>query len=61
MEKIHLRTPRQPKKAVALVTPECVAWFNHRRILEPIGCIPAGEAEANYCRQIASQVTKVEA
>jgi hypothetical protein len=28
-----------------------VAWFNHHRLLEPIGCIPLAEAEANYYRQ----------
>jgi putative transposase len=26
-----------------------VDWFNHRRLLEPIGNIPRAEAEANYC------------
>ena len=26
-------------------------WFNHRRILEPIGDRPPAEAEAAYCRQ----------
>jgi transposase InsO family protein len=32
-----------------------VAWFNHQRLLEPIGYIPPAEAEANYYRQLASQ------
>lgn len=29
-------------------TLEWVDWFNHRRLLEPIGNIPPAEAEANY-------------
>jgi TnpA family transposase len=29
-----------------------VAWFNHNRLLEPIGYIPPAEAEANYYRQL---------
>jgi putative transposase len=27
---------------------EWVDWFNHRRILEPIGNVPPAEAEARY-------------
>jgi transposase InsO family protein len=30
-----------------------VDWFNHRRLLEPIGNIPPAEAEARYYKQIA--------
>ena len=29
-------------------TLEWVDWFNHRRLLEPIGNIPPAEAEANF-------------
>jgi len=32
-----------------------MAWFNHHRLLEPIGYIPPAEAEANYYRQLAEQ------
>ena len=35
-----------------------LAWLNWRkrcRLLEPIGCIPPAEAEANHRRQPASQ------
>ena len=32
-------------------TLEYVDWFNHRRILEPIGDIPPTEREANYYSQ----------
>ena len=38
-------------EAVELATLEWVDWFNHRRLLEPIGNIPPAEAEANYYRQ----------
>jgi transposase InsO family protein len=34
--------------AVEFATLEWVDWFNHRRILEPIGNIPPAEAEARY-------------
>ena len=33
-------------EAVELVTLEWVDWFNHRRLLEPIGNMPPAEAEA---------------
>ena len=46
---------------VELATLEWVAWFNHHRLLEPIGYIPPAEAEANYYRQLASQAAAVEA
>ena len=38
-------------EAVELATLTWVDWFNHRRLLEPIGNIPPAEAEANYYRQ----------
>ncbi|WP_157896558.1 IS3 family transposase [Acidovorax carolinensis] len=54
-ELIHRRAPWKTKEAVELATLEWVAWFNHHRLLEPIGYIPPVEAEANYYRQLASQ------
>ena len=54
-EMIHRRAPWKTKEAVELATLEWVAWFNHHRLLEPIGYIPPAEAEANYYRQLASQ------
>ena len=39
---------------------EWVSWFNHHRLLEPIGYIPPAEAEDNYYRQLSSQTTTVE-
>ena len=53
---IHRRAPWQTKEAVELTTLERVAWFNHHRLLEPIGYIPPAKAEANHYRQLASQV-----
>ena len=47
--------------AVEMATLEWVSWFNHHRLLEPIGYIPPAEAEANYYRQLAGQVSMVEA
>lgn len=43
------------KEAVEFATLEWVSWFNHQRLLEPIGYILPAEAEANYYRQLASQ------
>lgn len=37
--------------AVEYATLEWVDWFNHRRLLEPIGNIPPAELEAAYYRQ----------
>jgi transposase InsO family protein len=60
-ELIHRRGPWKTKEAVELATLEWVSWFNHHRLLEPIGYIPPAEAEANYYSQLASQATMVEA
>ena len=54
-ELIHRRGPWKTREAVELATLEWVAWFNHVRLLEPIGYIPPAEAEANYYRQFAKQ------
>jgi transposase InsO family protein len=58
-ELIHRRAPWKTKAAVELATLEWVAWFNHHRLLEPIGYIPPAEAEANYYRQLANEATPV--
>jgi transposase InsO family protein len=58
-ELIHRRAPWKTREAVELATLEWVAWFNHHRLLEPIGYIPPAEAEANYYRQLAEQATSV--
>lgn len=60
-ELIHRRGPWKTKEAVELATLEWVAWFNHQRLLAPIGYIPPAEAEANYYRQLASQTVPMQA
>ena len=55
-ELIHRRAPWKTREAVELATLEWVSWFNHHRLLEPIGYIPPAEAEANYYRQLTGQV-----
>jgi transposase InsO family protein len=54
-ELIHRRAPWKTREAVELATLEWVSWFNHHRLLAPIGYIPPAEAEANYYRQLARQ------
>jgi transposase InsO family protein len=54
-ELIHRRAPWKTKESLELATLEWVHWFNHQRLLEPIGYIPPAEAEANYYRHLASQ------
>ena len=54
-ELIHRRAPWKTKESVELATLQWVSWFNHHRLLEPIGYIPPAEAERNYYRQLASQ------
>jgi transposase InsO family protein len=49
-EVIHRKTWKTCE-AVELATLEWVDWFNHRRLLEPIGYIPPAEAEAHYWQQ----------
>ena len=47
-EVIHRRGPWRSFEAVEFATLEWADWFNHSRLLEPIGNIPPAEAEANY-------------
>ena len=47
-EVIHRRGPWRGIEAVEFATLEWVHWFNHRRLLEPIGNIPPAEAEDRY-------------
>lgn len=39
-ELIYRRAPWKTREAVALATLEWVSWFNHHRLLEPLGYIP---------------------
>ena len=54
-ELIHRRGPWKTKESLELATLEWVSWFNHHRLLGPIGYVPPAEAEENYYRQLASQ------
>jgi transposase InsO family protein len=47
-EVIHRRGPWRSFEAVEFATLEWVDWFNHRRLLEPIGNVPPAEAEQQY-------------
>ncbi len=58
-EVIHRRTPWKTKAALELATLEWVHWFNHHRLLEPIGNIPPAEAEVNDYRQLAESAMSV--
>ena len=51
-EVIHRRGPWRSIDAVEYATLEWVDWFNHRRLLEPIGYVPPAELEKTYYRQI---------
>ena len=51
-EVIRRRGPWRNLEAVEFATLEWVDWFNHRRLLEPIGNIPPAEAEARYYAQL---------
>jgi transposase InsO family protein len=52
-EVIHRRSWKN-REAVELATLDWVDWFNHQRLLEPIGNIPPAEAEALYYQQQAT-------
>ncbi len=47
-EVIHRRGPWRQLEAVEYATLEWVDWFNHRRLLEPIGNVPPAELEMLY-------------
>ncbi|MEN7974121.1 MAG: IS3 family transposase, partial [Verrucomicrobiota bacterium] len=49
-EVIHHRGPWRSLDAVEYATLEWVDWFNHRRLLEPIGNVPPAELEMTYYR-----------
>jgi len=53
-EVIHRRSWRS-REQVELATLDWVHWYNHKRLLGPIGHIPPAEAEAAYYRQQTGQ------
>jgi len=52
-EVIRRRGPWRHMEAVEFATLAWVDWFNHRRLLEPIGYVPPAEYEARYYEQAA--------
>jgi len=55
-ELVHRRGPWRTREFVELATLEWVSWFNHQRLMGPLGHIPPAEAEANYYRQLDRQM-----
>jgi len=56
-ELIHRRAPWKSAEAVELATLEWVTWFNHQRLLAPIGFIPPVQAEERYYQQLTEQAS----
>jgi transposase InsO family protein len=54
-ELIHRRAPWKSREAVELATLTWVYWFNHHRLMAPLGYLPPAEYEANYYRQQTAQ------
>jgi transposase InsO family protein len=52
-EVIRRLGPWRSLEAVELATLTWIDWFNHRRLLEPIGFVPPAEAEAAFYNQLA--------
>ena len=53
-EVIQRQGPWRNPQAVEMATLKWVDWFNHRRLLAPIGNVPPAEAEAKYYLQLTS-------
>jgi transposase InsO family protein len=49
---IHPRCPWKKVEDAEYATLEWVDWFNHRRLLKPIGSIPPAELERMYYHQL---------
>jgi putative transposase len=52
-EVIQRKGPWRHLEAVEFATLDWVDWFNHRRLLEPIGYMPPAEYEARYYQHAA--------
>lgn len=57
-EVIRPNGPWRGLEDVEFATLEWVDWFNHRRLLEPIGYVPPAEFEAMYDQQQRASTTK---
>jgi len=58
-EVIQWQGPWRQLEAVEFATLRWVDWFNHRRLLEPIGYVPPAEYEARYYEQMDRDATTV--
>jgi putative transposase len=56
-EVIQRKGPWRHLEAVEFATLTWVDWFNHRRLLEPIGYVPPAEYEAAYYAQLQADST----
>ena len=56
-EMIQRQGPWRHLEAVEFATLRWVDWFNHRRLLEPIGYVPPAEFEARYYEQVHPDAT----
>ena len=54
-EVIHRRSSWKSFEAVEYETLKWVDWFNHRRLLAPIGYIPPAEAEQQYYAKLDTE------
>jgi len=57
-EVIRRRGPWRSHEDVEFATLEWVWWFNHHRLLEPIGYVPPVEYEEDYYRAQETQVAE---
>jgi hypothetical protein len=51
-EVVRRQGPWRSPEAVEFATLDWVDWFNHRRLLEPIGFVPPAEAEAAFYAEL---------
>ena len=58
-EVIYRRAPWRGLAAVELATLEWVCWFNHRRLLEPLGYLPPVEFEEHFHHIAEQQLSAV--
>jgi len=58
-EVIHRRGPWKTKQAVEMATLAWVSWFNHQRLMEPLGYLPPAKFEDLYHRKRAGQAATV--
>lgn len=55
-EIIHRQGPWKTRESLEMATLKWVWWFNHQRLMGPLGYIPPAEAEANYYQQLNQQM-----